>query len=1319
MEGYGKIIVMLVIMGNLRATSSNQCLKDYPEVNPKRVAHLDGESLLIPLELTHRTTQRLATRVMRIFLIEVLGYAGVTLKELDDEFDAITVFIRMAESFDSNGDRRIPETMVNMEVWIPPQNDATSLLNRFDVTECGAITSPGRFGWFVPEELSDFGDNWKIFTEKKTAERFSIDDSTLQRIQKSAIDPSTGEYYCEESFCKQGMYIPHYCESQKSQACALLLTSETNITQVVKQHIDQLKLYVKVIWVGPNLRNLTTSLTEEYKASNKNPNNRKKSLVVLHWTPSEVIPNERQFVAIEFPRCGSKDLSVGCTYETNRLVKLAWSRLELIAKQAWQAISRARFQPHMYEDLIDRYNMMSNRTEDDVACSWLRDNLNYTLREWMPDRTDKNRLYIRGIFPMSGIGYKAKSILLAANMAKEAINADNTILRDYDIMLLASDGECKPETVMKSFIDFILYNPYEKLVGILGPACTETVEPLVGVSKYYRTIIVTYGAEGWSGNNRSVYPYFFRTVGGNMDYRYVYLQLLKAFGWKRVAALSEDGQKYTEYLAYMQDLLRDNEIDFIANIKYPREWERYQITQYLEDFKSKRARIIIADVYDRLTRQVMCQAYKLEMLPAKGYVWFLPLWLEANWYDTDYYNIYNHEDVPCTTAEMLVAIDGHFTIFHARFAPDEDIMQTGLTVRDWRDRYEQRCRKNNEAPSLYASYAYDSVWMYAYALDRLIKENQSYVFDLHSEKTVNRLTDIIAESDFNGVSGNVKFYGSTSRLTTVKFFQRIDNKTRTIGTFYPEVSLEKNEVIGGNLTLNMSAIVWLSNSIPDDGSEPPARCVLGSIAEHLDVSCEVAIVIANIIGLSFLMAFLITGFIIVKRKYDAKVRQHEKVMESFGLDPRNTTCGLDKWEIPRDRVVINRKLGEGAFGTVYGGETFFPEKGWLAVAVKTLKSGSSTEEKLDFLSEVEVMKRFEHKNIIKLLGVCIKSAPVLTVMEFMLYGDLKTYLLARRHLVNDQNYEDSDEISNKRLTAMALDVARALSYLAQLKYVHRDVASRNCLVNAQRVVKLGDFGMTRPMYENDYYKFNRKGMLPVRWMAPESLGLGIFTPASDVWSYGVLLYEIITFGSFPFQGMSNNEVLVHVKAGNSLCVPKGVKLTLEGLIKSCWAVDHSKRPTAPEIVDFLATNPRALCPCLDVPLASVQLENSRQLDYPLHDNITKFSLQLSWPLSKRQEAASNSSSRISSDPTNTPLLDIHHDSNDSVDPMVAVHDGSMPLFSGEPSRLFPPINIKPEDIPRYVNLQPCEMKIRQNGGLQMQERYVEGDVRETESDSVF
>jgi len=140
--------------------------------------------------------------------------------------------------------------------------------------------------------------------------------------------------------------------------------------------------------------------------------------------------------------------------------------------------------------------------------------------------------------------------------------------------------------------------------------------------------------------------------------------------------------------------------------------------------------------------------------------------------------------------------------------------------------------------------------------------------------------------------------------------------------------------------------------------------------------------------------------------------------------------------------------------------------------------------------------------------------------------------------------EERDEVSNKRLTSMAYDVANGLAFLHEQKYVHRDVACRNCLVNSSRTIKLADFGMTRQMFQSDYYRFSRRGMLPVRWMSPESLADGIFSPMSDVWSYGVLLYEIITFGSFPFQGLSNNQVLENVKNGQTLSQPIGIKSQL-------------------------------------------------------------------------------------------------------------------------------------------------------------------------------
>ena len=163
---------------------------------------------------------------------------------------------------------------------------------------------------------------------------------------------------------------------------------------------------------------------------------------------------------------------------------------------------------------------------------------------------------------------------------------------------------------------------------------------------------------------------------------------------------------------------------------------------------------------------------------------------------------------------------------------------------------------------------------------------------------------------------------------------------------------------------------------------------------------------------------------------------------------------------------------------------------------------------------------FDAHHVVKLLGVVTRGQPTLVIMELMVNGDLKRYLRSHRPCENITNTPPNLD----RILQMAIEIADGMAYLSTKKFVHRDLAARNCMVAEDLTVKVGDFGMTRDVYERDYYRKGSKGLLPVRWMAPESLKDGVFSSYSDVWSYGVVLWEMVTFASQPYQGLSNDQV---------------------------------------------------------------------------------------------------------------------------------------------------------------------------------------------------
>ncbi|KAG9467449.1 hypothetical protein GDO78_014924, partial [Eleutherodactylus coqui] len=275
----------------------------------------------------------------------------------------------------------------------------------------------------------------------------------------------------------------------------------------------------------------------------------------------------------------------------------------------------------------------------------------------------------------------------------------------------------------------------------------------------------------------------------------------------------------------------------------------------------------------------------------------------------------------------------------------------------------------------------------------------------------------------------------------------------------------------------------------------------------------------------------------------------------------------DEWEFPREKITIIKELGQGSFGMVYEGEAKDIVKGELMtrVALKTVNELATMRERIEFLNEASVMKAFLCHHVVRLLGVVSKGQPALVIMELMTRGDLKSYLRSLR--ADDENTVKANPPSLKEMIQMAGEIADGMAYLNAKKFVHRDLAARNCMVSEDLTVKIGDFGMTRDIYETDYYRKGGKSLLPVRWMSPESLKDGIFTPYSDVWSFGVVLWEIATLAEQPYQGMANEQVLHYVIDNGILERPENCPDRLHELMGWCWQKNPKNRPSFIQILE--------------------------------------------------------------------------------------------------------------------------------------------------------
>ncbi|XP_015210582.1 ephrin type-A receptor 7 isoform X2 [Lepisosteus oculatus] len=331
---------------------------------------------------------------------------------------------------------------------------------------------------------------------------------------------------------------------------------------------------------------------------------------------------------------------------------------------------------------------------------------------------------------------------------------------------------------------------------------------------------------------------------------------------------------------------------------------------------------------------------------------------------------------------------------------------------------------------------------------------------------------------------------------------------------------------------------------------------------------------------TIILVFMVFGFIIGRRHCGYSKADQEGDEELYFqctktyIDPEtyedpNRAVHQFAKELDASCIKIERVIGAGEFGEVCSGRLKLPGKRDMSVAIKTLKVGYTEKQRRDFLCEASIMGQFDHPNVVHLEGVVTRGKPVMIVIEYMENGALDAFL--RKH---------DGQFTVIQLVGMLRGIAAGMRYLSDMGYVHRDLAARNILVNSNLVCKVSDFGLSRVIDDDPEAVYTTTGgKIPVRWTAPEAIQYRKFTSSSDVWSYGIVMWEVMSYGERPYWDMSNQDVIKAIEEGYRLPAPMDCPPGLHQLMLDCWQKDRGERPKFDQIVgilDKMIRNPNTL-----------------------------------------------------------------------------------------------------------------------------------------------
>nr|XP_027783496.1 tyrosine-protein kinase Fer isoform X3 [Marmota flaviventris] len=292
-----------------------------------------------------------------------------------------------------------------------------------------------------------------------------------------------------------------------------------------------------------------------------------------------------------------------------------------------------------------------------------------------------------------------------------------------------------------------------------------------------------------------------------------------------------------------------------------------------------------------------------------------------------------------------------------------------------------------------------------------------------------------------------------------------------------------------------------------------------------------------------------TGFTNIPQLIDHHYTTKQVITKKSGVVLLNPIPKDKKWILNHEDVALGELLGKGNFGEVYKGTL----KDKTNVAVKTCKEDLPQELKIKFLQEAKILKQYDHPNIVKLIGVCTQRQPVYIIMELVPGGDFLSYLRKKK-----------DELKLKQLVKFSLDAAAGMLYLESKNCIHRDLAARNCLVGENNILKISDFGMSR-QEDGGVYSSSGLKQIPIKWTAPEALNYGRYSSESDVWSFGILLWETFSLGISPYPGMTNQQAREQVERGYRMSAPQNCPEEISKIMMKCWDYNPENRPTFSEL----------------------------------------------------------------------------------------------------------------------------------------------------------